>query len=467
MKGLIVIVAGLIVGCAPWLLHSQQQVKNPFFPLFSSFFYSEVWPSGVGLGNLEDFKHPPGLKGWILWPIELTYNTHLYVEGFDGALGLILPFLFLLFIPSINKINTSAKWFAIIGITGSVLLWTKTNYIRYWLPGLCLLAAATIPAAIALFRNNVHWKTAFCIVSMFICCAQIPFEMLMSFTDSVGFPIDVYSGQTSEEEYIERSYPGFLKFKKHLLSNNEKFPRIWFTDYGAAGQMNVEPMDAPYYELRRHGINHPRDFIQYLHSKECKYWIVNKAGSQAHWYQVLGLSPFLWLPQNKIDSKGNNVLYKMATQNEALNLYDNRANSGMELMINSGFEKDDYPVENHWIFEGGAEWTAKESFMRLPPGSSVFHTIPLPLSLKKVLVTIASQKESSVEEAKFSITILWKEANFHHVNQDDAVFIAANSLKVDEMVAAVPPNTAWFELYISNSVSNQEIMIDEVHVISQ
>ena len=110
-----ILVAGLFVGCAPWLWHSQEQTKNPFFPLFSSFFYSDLWPSGVDLGNLESFKLPEGLRGLLLWPIELTYNTHSYVEGFDGALGLILPFLFLLLVAAIKKMNSSAKLFVIIG----------------------------------------------------------------------------------------------------------------------------------------------------------------------------------------------------------------------------------------------------------------------------------------------------------------------------------------------------------------
>ena len=467
IKRFSILVVGLLLGCAPWLWNLQQQTKNPFFPLFSSFFYSDLWPSGIDFGNLENFKLPDGLRGLLLWPIELTYNTHSYVEGFDGELGLILPFLFLLLIPAINKMNSSAKLFVLFGITGTLILWTKTIYIRYWLPGLCLLTAAAVPAAVSLFRKNIRWKVSFCVVSMFICFAQIPFEMLMSFTDPLGFPIDVYSGKISEEQYIERSYPGFQKFQKHLSAANEKFPRMWFTDYEGAGHMNVEPMEAALWELRRHGINHPRDLIQYLHSKECKYWVVNKSGGQAAWFQLLGLSPFLWLSGNEIDSKGNNTLYKMATQEEALHLYDSRANSATELLINGGFEKNGYPVKKHWLFEGDTEWDDQEPAIKLPPGSALSQTIPLPPSLNKILITIKSQTKSSPEEAKFSVAVLWKKHGTGTFHQDKLVFIASHSFQVDEMLAAVPSKAAWVELYISNAADSQEIMINEVHVISQ
>jgi hypothetical protein len=464
-KLLFITILSFLFGAAPWMWHSYKATNNPFFPAFSSFFRSDIWPEGLLLGNLEDFKLPEGIRGWIFWPVELTYNTHLYVEGFDGYLGLSLPFLLVLLLLGIFKLDLPKRVFLAIGIIGTYLLWTKTVYIRYWLPGLCLLTIAAVQATAALFRDHPKWRLTFCIFCTITSLVQIPIEMLVSFSDPFGFAIDVYSNRISNEQYIERMYPGYLKFQKHFPETKNHFPRIWFSDFQAAGHLNVEPMEASIWKLKQQGLQHPREIIQYLYSKKCKYWIVDNSGGESGWFQQLGLSPFLWPAANELESKRNSAMYRMSSLKDALDLFDNRAKAGTDLLINGKFKSQDQPVTRHWTLRG-AQWS-ENSMITLNPNSGIFQRIPLAPSLKRIAVTVKAKKSSSSEDAKGSVIVLWKKPDFTNLSQDENTFPILEKWQTLDMKINVPADAAWCELNISHSEGKDVILIDEVHMYSQ
>jgi hypothetical protein len=454
-----------LVGAAPWMWHSYQATNNPFFPAFSSFFRSDIWPQGLLLGNLEGFKLPDGLRGWILWPVELTYDTHLYVEGFDGYLGLILPFLLVLLLSGIFKLDFSKRVFLVIGIIGTYVLWTKTVYIRYWLPGLCFLTIAAAQATTALFQNHPKWRLTFCIFCTITCLVQIPIEMLVSFSDPVGFAIDVYSNRISNEQYLERVYPGYQKFQKHFPATKNHFPRIWFSDFQGVGHLNVEPMEAAIWKLKQQGLHHPREMIKYLCSKNCKYWIVDEGGGESEWFQLLGLSPFLWHATSKVESKRNSAMYLMPSEKEALNLFDRRAKPGTDLLINGRFESQDQTARRHWSLRGVQR--TSNSLITLNPNTGILQTIPLPTSLKRILVTVKAKKSESSEVAKIQVSLVWKKPDFDNLSQEKKVFTLSETWQTLDMKINIPVHAAWSELYVSHSEGKDAILIDEVHMYSE
>ena len=92
-----------VVSAGPWLWHSYRQSGNPVFPFFLSVLPAPSWPNGLGKMNLDNFRLPGGVRGWLFSPIDMTYSTSRFAEGTDGYLGLVIPVILIASILIVRK----------------------------------------------------------------------------------------------------------------------------------------------------------------------------------------------------------------------------------------------------------------------------------------------------------------------------------------------------------------------------
>ena len=304
-------VACALLTAAPWVWNTYRLSGNPLFPLLLKTFPSPLWSDSVWPDGIVSVgRHlSPGLKGWLLWPVEMTYQTDRFVEGYPGNFGLVLPFLLFLGFVALWKTTVSTKALLFSSILGTALIWRLSPYLRYWLPGLWLFCLAVAPGG-ARLAGSPRSRLWLCAVAVAVSLLHLPFAMAHSWFDPKGWPWDFYSGKIKEAAYLERYYPGFGKFQE-LNILDSRWPRVWFTDYEGVGHLQAVPLCAALWELKFHGAMDPRSYLKYLGSAGCEYWIVNKDGQSAAWFQKLGLSSFYWDDSHLVSSDGPVSIYKM------------------------------------------------------------------------------------------------------------------------------------------------------------
>lgn len=470
MSSLLFIVAGGLATAAPWLWNTWRQTGTPFFPLLLNLFPSTLWPYGVDLADLENYKLFPGLRGWLLSFLDFTYQTDRFINLIPGSLGFILPALLLLVPPALLHGSRTEKALIISGMIGTALLWIGTAYVRYWLPGLWLVTAAALPGA--LWYARFSWlRVRFCVIAIVISLSHIPFEMLISFSDYRGFPWDYYSGKVSDQTYIRRNYWGFEKFQD-LGSLIEEWPRVWVTNFPAAGHLKIQPMNAAIWEIRRHGFVDPRSWVNYLGSTGCKYWIVNKRGIEAFWFQELGLWPYYWDEKSAIATDGTLTIYKMKTAQEAIQKFDERASPGSELLMNGGFEQQVISVK-HWL-SGNAQWfrdpkLAKNGLgsVRLPPEGAFSQYVPLPPELKQVELSGWARAVSITGTVQLKLEILWVDNQERVMAWNEKTIASLPQWNQEDMTSLVPKKAVWGIVRLTNTDTRGEIYLDDVHLVSK
>jgi hypothetical protein len=150
------LIAGFCLAVAvtlPWVAMRWHWTGNPVFPFLNNVFRSPLWPTegGRSLGwDLWGIEKGP--IGFLRLPWDVTKNASHFgealLQGGAGALFLLVPPLFLLFLPP-------ERWRPVVALAAttvaSLICWfALVPYIRYSFaifPGLALLTAANLVAA--------------------------------------------------------------------------------------------------------------------------------------------------------------------------------------------------------------------------------------------------------------------------------------------------------------------------------
>jgi hypothetical protein len=336
LRGLMLSAVSFLIMLSPWLVNSYQQSGNPVFPFLSRLFPSPLWPRGVGAISINTYRLPPGWTGWLRWPIDLTYHTSRFVEGFDGKMGLTLLVLLILAIPVLWKGNVGSRALAIAGILATALLWTQTAYLRYWLPSLWLMAMAVCTP----LEKRIGSRAAqLCIVSaaLVIILPHALFGMVNNWSAPRGWPWEVYTHKISGADYLGGQFQALSEELGRSKALGADWPKIWFTGYEAVGHLPVQPMEAATWELTLHSTS-PRTKIEYLSRAGCKFWIVDEDDQDAFWFKAEGISNFFWNEKRLVARSGPVAVYRMPTVEQALQEFDGRAAPGTDLLLNGGFE---------------------------------------------------------------------------------------------------------------------------------
>jgi hypothetical protein len=404
LRGLILSAVSFLIMLSPWLVNSYQQSGNPVFPFLSKLFPSPLWPRGVGAISINTYRLPPGWRGWLRWPIDLTYHTSRFVEGFDGKMGLTLLVLLILAIPVVWKGNAGSRALAAAGIFATALLWTQTAYLRYWLPSLWLMAMA----ACGPLEKRVGSRTAqFFIVSaaFVIMLPHALFGMVNYWSAPRGWPWEVYSQKITGPAYLGGQFQALSEELERSKALGNDWPKIWFTGYEAVGHLPVQPMEAATWELTLHSAS-PRSKIEYLSRAGCKFWIVNEDDQDAFWFKAEGISNFFWNEKCLVARSGPVAVYRMPTVEQALQEFDGRAAPGTELLLNGGFEIGKGGKPEFWSVDNdGRQFVpALESLegrtcLQLRPKAGVRQGIALPPGTRSVEFVASARTSQKGQQA--------------------------------------------------------------------
>jgi hypothetical protein len=479
LRGLALSGCSALITITPWLVRSYQQVGNPVFPFLSEIFPSSLWPRGVGFANLASFRLPAGWRGWLLWPIDLTYHTSRFVEGHNGKLGLTLIVLLILAIPALRKGSGLIKSIVITGTVGTVLLWSQTAYLRYWLPGLWLLGMA---AAYTLQRHlrSISQRLIVAVAALAILVPQVLFNMVDYFPDPRGWPWKAYAGEIRWEDLVGQR----LWEVEQLLPPTRPWPKIWATGYEPVGHLDVEPMEATVWELSLHATE-PRAKIQYLASAGCEYWLVNEEDEDAKWFRSEGISHFFWKQSNFVARAGAMALYRMPSAERALQEFDARALPGTDLLMNGSFELTTGKKPAFWLIDGNAEqyFPAAEAdqgqaCLRLPSKGGVRQGIALPPGIRNLELVANARSGGQGEPVELHYSFYFEGFEkdpqnippkdqvqpYHTLTGRDESVHLGGKWEQYRSVLAVPDLARYAVVGLDRPAGKGEIWIDSVHV---
>ena len=481
MRGIAVAALGLAAAAGPWLWHSYRQSGDPFFPFLLKVFPAPLWPRGVGFGNLVNFRLLDGPRGWLLWPIDMTYQTSRFVEGFDGRLGMVLPVFLLMAIIAVWKGKGAVRALVITAIVGTALLWSQTAYIRYWLPGLWLLAMAAQESAVRIARSAAV-RLICAAGAMAILLTHVFFTMLGFWDNPKGWPWDIYTGRIREEAYLARGLRDVVSLSR-LNVFGKDWPRIWFTGYEKVGHFQVIPLEASVWELKLHAAD-PRSKIQYLGSAGCSYWLVDEDNNDAYWFRLSGIAQFFWNEKNLAVSEGAIGIYRMRSAEETLREFDARARAGTDLLMDGEFRCGRVNRLKYWLTVGEAKW--------LPPGrdaqnhgsilmgrnSRLRQDVALPPSLRAVEFVVCARADRFGRPVPVRFSLSFSGFPQGSVTADSAepkplpadrteVFLTKEKSVSYHLGLSVPPDAAYMTVDFDNSNESFGYWIDSMHVYSK
>jgi hypothetical protein len=404
LRGLALSAASFLIALSPWLVNSYQQSGNPVFPFLAKQFPSPLWPRGVGAISINTYRLPPGWQGLLRWPIDLTYHTSRFVEGFDGKMGLTLLVLLILAIPVIWKGNAGSRALAAAGILATALLWTQTAYLRYWLPSLWLMAmAACGPPEKRIGSSAAQFGIA--TAAFVILLPHVLFGMISNWSAPRGWPWEVYSRRIGGPAYLGGQFAALSEELERSKALGNDWPKIWFTGYEAAGHLPVQPMEAATWELTLHSTS-PRSKVEYLSSAGCKFWIVNEDDQDAFWFKAEGVSNFFWNEKRLVARSGPVAVYRMPTAEQALRDFDGRAAPGTELLLNGGFEIGKEGKPEFWSVDNDGRQFFPESAslegktcLQLRPKAGVRQGIALPPGTGRVEFVASARASQKGQQA--------------------------------------------------------------------
>ncbi|MEW5975506.1 MAG: hypothetical protein AB1898_06835 [Acidobacteriota bacterium] len=464
LKALPVTAAAALMTALPWLWHSYRQVGNPVFPFLTGVFPSSVWPGGIGKMNLDQFAFAD--DAWLWWWRDLTYGTSRFCEVPNGGLGLILPTLLVLLVPTLWKGTVASRACILIASLGTALLWSQTAYLRYWLPGLWLgvLAAAPILNG-QLARLRPPARTLWTLVVLMICFAQLAIAMVMSWADPKGWPWDFYTQKINQVTYLDRYYPGYATISR-VPEIQRDWPRTTVTFFGPVAHLDIEPVEAAVANLFQHRVVEPRASIRFLGSFGSKYWLVDHSSPDVIWMRYWGIQHAYWDPESLVVSAGPLAVYRMKTAEEALQRFDSRAAPGTDLLLDGGFEESDPKWQAYWRTSGRVEWQhehagpqKQNAFVRLQPGS-LYQMIALPGGLKRLEAAVRGRL-AATGAATLQFDMDWKDASeaiLGYTRETKPLNAEWTPLRI---VADIPSTAAFASLSVSIKDASVPVDVDD------
>jgi hypothetical protein len=299
---------GAIAAAAPWFVHAWRESRNPFFPLLSSIFSSALWPRRIVVWG-SGYASEKGLRGLLLWPIDMTIHTNRFGEGHAGSFGLALLLFLFLGAVSLRSTNRVERVWLAAGVVGTLLLWTMTPLIRYWLPGMWL-ATPAIARGAGRLADRVGARALTAALAAIV-ALQIALCAFASKAALEGVPWAVYTGRMAEERYVAKA-PGASALAR-LSEIDRGWPKIWYTGLYAVGHANLVPIMGERWELAFHVPPRNRAALfQYIDAVGCRYWAVENALPDRAAYEALGIADRYWRPSQIVVRDETATIYRVA-----------------------------------------------------------------------------------------------------------------------------------------------------------
>jgi hypothetical protein len=299
---------------APWMWQAWRLVRNPFFPFLSRWIPTRLYPFGLGKGNLNLFHFRPGWFSWLAAPYDLTFHTSRHLETFDGGLG--LAFLGVLAGSLVLAFTRQRRIvFPLLSgaIVGTVLLWTQTSYVRYWLPSVWLLA---LVAAVGLSRvvREGFIAAEIAALGMVFLLLQVPIATSQAWQEPDGLPWDYYAGLISDERFMERFSGGLAMVGASRLIGPS--PVVLETGIDSCADADVSCVEMAYWHLGTYfNLRTVPGAIALIRSTGARYWAVDSQSSDATFFEQFGLARELWREDRLVYSSGAIRVFRLDDAN--------------------------------------------------------------------------------------------------------------------------------------------------------
>lgn len=300
--------AGAVLAAGPWLLHAFRESRNPVFPLLSSIFPSPLWRMRIDSVWRGGFAFEPGARGWLFWPIDMTIHTNRFAEGRPGSFGLTLLAILVLGALSLRAADRAERVWLAAAAAGTLIVWTQTPLVRYWLPALWL----AVPAASRGAEILAGWIGRRAAAAGFaaIVLLQTGFAAFSSKADLEGRRWAVYTGREAEAEYVARM-PGASALAR-LAAIDPAFPKVWYSGLYAVGHADIVPLMAERWELAFHVRPDDRKALsRYIDSVGCRYWAVASALPDRAAFERLGIAERYWRPSAIVVQDAAATIYRI------------------------------------------------------------------------------------------------------------------------------------------------------------
>lgn len=168
------LLAVLLVGGSSYL-HAWLASGNPVLPLFNDVFRSPWFATTA----FTDARWQQGLAFDLPW--RLTFHTRGYLEGWDGAMGVVLVALAGAWLLALlDRSTRGLAWCATLAIALPLL---PLQYARYLHPGLVLL----LPALVFVLQRWLPPRRAAMLLAV-LCATQLAFQANASWLLHLGAP---------------------------------------------------------------------------------------------------------------------------------------------------------------------------------------------------------------------------------------------------------------------------------------
>jgi len=290
--------AGAAVAGGPWLFHAWRLTGNPFFPMLSRLLPSPLWPMRIDVVWGTGFAFEKGWRGLLLWPIDMTFHTNRYVETAPGGLGLALLVFIVLGAVSLPILDRTERLWLGAAAFGTIAMWTRTPYLRYWIPAYWLAAPAVAAGARRLSATRVgrHWVAG---TLLAIAAVQVGIGAFHSRSGFEGRAWRVFTGRTSEARVLA-AMPGVSALAR-LRGIDDSWPKVWWTRAPATGHGDVIPLVGEPWEIAFHVPGKDREaFFRYVDSVGCRYWIVRNGQQDRQLFTGTGIAQRYWKEENVV-----------------------------------------------------------------------------------------------------------------------------------------------------------------------
>jgi len=299
---------GALLAGGPWFVHAFRESRNPFFPVLSSIFPSPLWRLRIDEAWRGGFAFEKGWRGALWWPIDMTIHTNRFAEGHAGSFGLALLLLLLLAAIALRSTDRTERVWLAAGVVGTLLLWTKTPLVRYWLPALWLALPAAARGAARIAARIGRRPAAIGLAA--IAAFQTAYAAFPSKPDLEGRPWAVFTGKIGEDPYAA-SAPGVAALER-LSTADPSWPRVWYTGLYAVGHADVVPLMAERWELAFHVPPHDTAALfRYIDSAGGRYWAVANDLKDRAEFDALGIPERYWRESSVVVRDGTATIYRM------------------------------------------------------------------------------------------------------------------------------------------------------------
>jgi hypothetical protein len=401
-------------------------------------------------------------------PLDMTFKTGLYVEGYNGVLGLALVLFLIIAIPALRRSSWRSWGLFASGVVGTLALWQMTTYVRYWLPGLWLVGLGLAPGAAAWIRGR-RVRVVFVFAAGGIAVYQILFAMANLWSEPDGWPWKYYRGGLTDEAYLDRGFPGFAGLRK-VPELNQGWPKIWFTTAGIVGQLPVLPLEAAIWELNSHVKAGWRARIEYLGSLGCRYWVVNEEAGDELWLRATGLGRFFWDEESRVAKAGPYGIFRMKSADEILHRLDSNNAPGSELLADGGFEavRNAKPVfwmnyQNPIVQSDAAGAKEGSNYAVLGSADCWVQVVPMPNGVKKVELSQWMKRKTPDQPSAGQLQLNWVDAEGNVIDVKNLVCTPGSDWTEYRMEVEVPPGAETTSIYASGSAGTGSVCVDASH----